>query len=213
MTPRNHRWARDDYTADAPTLAQRLIGAALVRTLGGQRLSGRIVETEAYSGVMDQASHAAGGRRTARNEAMYARAGTAYVYLTYGMHHCFNVVCGDLGEPAAALIRAVEPLEGAEVMASRRSLTATGRQRKQPLTAVDLASGPGRLCQAMGIDRGLNGQDMVGSDQVWIEWLDGAGGTALRLENRPRVGVERAGEWAGRLLRWYDAESTHVSVR
>ena len=109
------RWSRRDFGAGSVEIAQRLIGSTLVRILDdGERLSGMIVETEAYLGVEDAAAHSFGGRRTARNEAMYAVGGTAYVYFTYGMHHCVNVVCGGIDEPVAVLIRALEPMEGME---------------------------------------------------------------------------------------------------
>ena len=96
------RWSRRDFSAGSVEIAQRLIGSTLVRILDdGTRLSGVIVETEAYLGVEDAAAHSFGGRRTARNEAMYAVGGTSYVYFTYGMHHCVNVVCGGIDEPVA----------------------------------------------------------------------------------------------------------------
>src|SRR5262245_46221232 len=111
------RWPREAFAGSAISLARRLLGAVLVRVLDdGEVLAGRIVETEAYLGVRDAASHAYKGRRTERNEAMYARPGTAYVYFTYGMHYCMNVVCGKEDVPAAVLLRALEPLAGLERM-------------------------------------------------------------------------------------------------
>ena len=107
------RIPRSFLAVDPEKLARRLLGQRLVRTLGdGTRLAGIIVETEAYLGVRDRAAHSFGGRRTPRNESMFARPGTAYVYFTYGMHHCVNVVCGRRDEPVAVLIRALEPVEG-----------------------------------------------------------------------------------------------------
>ena len=150
---RNARVGREFYVTDAATLAKRLIGCALVRRLSnGTRLSGRIVETEAYLGVQDRASHAFGGRRTPRNEMMYAQAGTAYVYFTYGMHFCMNVVCGVVDEPSAVLLRALEPSEGLEAMRAARATVRNPRPRD-----IDLCSGPGKLCQALGIGRAQNG--------------------------------------------------------
>jgi DNA-3-methyladenine glycosylase len=129
----------------AAVLAPRLLGCILVRRLSdGTRLSGMIVETEAYVGVKDRASHAFGGRRTERNESMYCDPGTLYVYFTYGMHFCANVVCGLRGEPAAVLIRAVEPVGGIPSMLVNRKLI---RGEKDIL-----CNGPAKLCQAMGID-------------------------------------------------------------
>jgi DNA-3-methyladenine glycosylase len=130
-------------------VARALLGARLVSTIGGTRTSGVIVETEAYGGEDDAASHAATVRGpTERNRAMYGPSGRAYVYRIYGMHWCVNVVTGREGEAQAVLIRGLEPLDGVEVMARRRS-------NRQPLTA-----GPGRLCEALGISGDLYGHDL-----------------------------------------------------
>ncbi len=133
-------------------MAPALLGKVLVRWLpGGRLLAGRIVEVEAYAGAADPASHAFRGR-TARSATMFGRAGLLYVYFTYGMHHCANVVCGEPGIAEAVLLRALEPLAGLEEMRARR-----------PAARTDLAlcSGPARLCEALGIDRSLDGADLV----------------------------------------------------
>jgi DNA-3-methyladenine glycosylase len=201
------RLGRSDYATDAATLARRLLGQRLVRIdRSGRRVSGVIVETEAYLGVHDRASHAFGGRRTPRNRVMYARPGTAYVYFTYGMHHCFNVVCGEIDEPAAVLIRALEPAEGLATMHRRR-----GSTRKRPLRDRDLCSGPGKLCEALGIDLRLNGADLCEHPGMWIEPSGPV--DARRVRRRPRVGVAGAGpRWARRCLRFVLADNPHVSV-
>src|SRR5262245_61693000 len=125
------RLSRRFFSRDSETLAHALLGKKLVRVLqNGERLAGIIVETEAYVGVIDRASHPFGGRRTPRNESMYGRAGTAYVYFTYGVHHCVNVVCGRENEPVAVLLRALEPVEGLEAM---RRLRSGNRERSRPL--------------------------------------------------------------------------------
>ncbi len=191
-------------------LAQELLGQTLVRVLDdGSRLAGRIVETEAYLGVKDKAAHAFGGRRTQRNESMYARAGTAYVYFTYGMHHCFNVVAGEVDEPVAVLIRALEPTEGLERMAVHRA----SNRRSSPLKETDLCSGPAKLCQALAIDRELDGEDLTSSDRIFIETTRQGPIELATLVNRARIGVDYAEDWAQRRLRWYIRESAHVSVR
>ncbi|MBL8763102.1 MAG: DNA-3-methyladenine glycosylase [Phycisphaerae bacterium] len=201
-------WRRlrfEDLHTDARMLARRLIGARLVRVLpGGERLSGVIVETEAYVGVRDRASHAFGGRRTTRNEPMYARAGTAYVYFTYGMHHCMNVTSGEVGEPAAVLIRALEPVEGRSAMAVLRGLSRPGEELDWArLGARDLCGGPARLCRAMSIDRAFSGCDLTRSPELFLEASNGWPKKRLRLASGPRIGIRSAGEWTEKPLRWW----------
>ena len=228
------------YSRPADELAPALLGCVLVRVLeDGTRLSGRIVETEAYLGVRDRAAHSFGGRRTPRNEAMYARAGTAYVYFTYGMHYCFNVVCGAVDEPVAVLVRALEPIEGAAVMrlhrAARRAARKTaprgamltnevgnagdrhgvqrdGRasRRASALRDEELCNGPAKLCQALAIDRALNGADLIAGEAIWIEHGDGPL-PASRIGRSARIGVEYAEQWAKRRLRWFVKGSRCVS--
>ncbi len=137
-----------ELSGPADEVAQCLLGALLVREVGGQRMVVRIVETEAYNQT-DAASHSYRGR-TPRNSVMFGPAGFLYVYFTYGMHYCMNVVCGPDGFGEAALVRAVEPVEGMEFMNVRRG----GR------SGVDATNGPAKTCQAFGIDRALNGHDL-----------------------------------------------------
>lgn len=203
-----HRWARDDFSADPITMAQRLIGARLVRICGdGSRLSGMIVETEAYLGAIDKAAHSYMGRRTARTEPMFGAPGTAYVYFTYGMHHCMNVVCGGVDEPVAVLLRALEPSEGHDQIRANRE---RGGRRKSPLRDRDLCSGPAKLCQGFGIDRNCSGIDLVTSDSIWIEH-DPNSMEVISLINSPRIGVGYAEEWATKPLRWHLDGNRHVS--
>ncbi len=205
--PGKRRLRRQDYDVDAVTLAQALIGRRLVRDLNGVRLAGIIVETEAYVGVQDQASHAYQGHRSPRNESMYQGPGRAYVYLTYGMHEMFNVVCGRAGEPVAVLVRALEPTEGLEEMRRLRNR----RPRKRPLREVDLCSGPGKLCAALAINRELDRADLTNDQYVWIEAGLGPASTEELAVSR-RIGVDRCGDWAMMPLRWLLLESRHVSV-
>lgn len=200
------RFTHADYHADAVTLARRLIGQRLVRvTDRGERLSGLIVETEAYLGTADRACHSFAGRRTPRVEPMYARAGTAYVYFTYGMHHCFNVVAGEIDEPVAVLIRALRPLEGLATMTRNRGSSARG-----PHPERDLCSGPARLCQALAIDRRHSALDLVTAPNLFIE--------RARPDSSPpptatsaRIGVGYAGAWARRKLRFFLRGDPNVS--
>ncbi|MBE3583887.1 MAG: DNA-3-methyladenine glycosylase [Limnochordaceae bacterium] len=189
-------------------------------------LRGRIVETEAYMGPEDRAAHSYGGRRTARNEVMYGPAGVAYVYFIYGMYYCFNIVAASPGVPQAVLIRALEPLSGLEEMAARRGLSwpLPPSDSKAGLRARRLlTSGPGRLCQAMGITREHNGLDLTTSELFCVSETpaigrsaDGSGGVpAARLDIKaaPRINVAYAGpEWASLPWRFYLKDSPYVSV-
>jgi DNA-3-methyladenine glycosylase len=190
------------YRRDTERVARELLGRWLVvRRAGGERLVLRIVEAEAYLGAPDRASHAWAGRRTARNESLYLPGGHAYVYFIYGMHHCLNAVTGEREVGSAVLIRAGEPVAGAEAMAARRGL---GR----PPRSGDLAGGPGRLCHALGIDRALDGVEL------WRgELTIAAGEPAPRTEIAagPRIGVAYAGEAAEWPLRFALRGNPHVS--
>lgn len=183
------------FARPAVEVAPDLLGRTLVRILAdGTRLTGRIVETEAYE-PGDPASHGS-RRRTAFNETMFGPAGHLYVYFTYGHHWMMNAVTGSVGEASAALLRAVEPLEGLDVMAASR-----GRDRP-----TDLCSGPGKLCQALGVDRTLNGVDLVRGERVRIEV-----GSTVDLDEilaGPRVGVSVG---ADRPWRFRIADSPFVS--
>ena len=192
------------YAADPQTVARNLLGQLLVRVDGDRRLAGVIVEVEAYLGPRDRAAHTYGGRRTARNESMYLGGGHAYVYFTYGMHHCLNVVCGGRGDGTAILLRAIEPTEGLEVMFARR---AAARR------LGDLCSGPGKLTQALGLDRGHDGLDLRRSRELFIERLRRGPLPPRLLNMTPRIGVGYAGTWAKRRLRYLLREIPSVSRR
>ncbi len=183
------------------TVARELLGATLCRRVDGLTLRGRIVETEAYVGEGDLACHARAGV-TPRTEPLYERPGTAYVYLTYGMHHLLNAVTEPAGTPAAVLIRAVEPIEGIEWMEEARGLA------KRHL----IASGPGRLCQAFGLDLAWNRADLCAgaAADLWIE--AGAEVTGRAVHTSPRIGCQNVPEpWASIPWRFYVAESRHVT--
>lgn len=202
------RMTREAFELDPVSLARALLGAMLVRVLeSGRRLSGVIVETEAYLGAPDKAAHSYGGRRTPRNESMYGPPGTAYVYFTYGMHHCVNVVCGQAGEPVAVLIRALEPVEGVEAMTRHR----LSPRRRTALTPTDLCSGPAKICQAMRIDRSLDGLDLTHDARLFIEPSTAGHVEPGEITQSPRIGVAYAEEWSSRPLRFHLANSHHVS--
>ncbi|TVQ15912.1 MAG: DNA-3-methyladenine glycosylase [Balneolaceae bacterium] len=144
---------------DVVDVSRRLLGKVLVTTFNGIVTAGKIVETEAYAGVDDRASHAFGSRRTDRTRIMYAAGGVCYVYLCYGIHHLFNVITSCENVPHAVLIRALEPLNGIDVMLNRRGLQKVQR---------NLTGGPGLLSSAMGISTSHNGTDLTGHS-IWIE--------------------------------------------
>ena len=184
---------------DTAKIARELLGKLLVVASPEGRVSGMIVETEAYLGEIDRAAHSFGGRRTKRNEVMYGEPGFAYVFFVYGMYNQFNCVTGAAGTPHAILIRAVEPVEGIEIMQERRP------KAKKPR---DLTSGPGKLCIAMGIDRSLNGEDLLG-EKVFIEKYRTI--TAENIACGKRIGIDYAGEDANRPLRFWVAGNAFVS--
>jgi len=193
--------SRDFYLVDAVTLARRLLGKVLVHRSPEGVTSGLIVETEAYMGIHDKASHAYGGKRTRRNEVMYLEGGHAYIYLNYGIHHLLNVVAGPRDVPMAVLIRAVEPLEGVELMARRRGIELDDK------SLYKLCNGPGKLTKAMGISVRLNGEDLTG-DRLYI--ID-PGEIPDKIVSTRRIGVDYAGEYALKPWRFYIAGSRYVS--
>jgi DNA-3-methyladenine glycosylase len=169
------------FDRPAESVAPDLLGARLVSTVDGRRTAGIIVEVEAYIGPDDPASHAAARiGRTRRNASMFGPPGRTYVYLSYGVHWCLNVVAGAIGNPCAVLIRAVDPTEGSDVMATRR-----GRER-------DLTSGPGRVGQAFGITHALDGHDFSSPP---LRLLPGWPTPPGSIDVSPRVGVSRAQDW------------------
>lgn len=174
---------------DVLFLARDLLGKVLCTNIDGEISKGIIVETEAYYGVQDKASHAYGGRRTPRTEVMFGEGGTAYVYLCYGIHFLFNVVTSVAGQPHAVLVRGIEPFEGVSFMERRRSM---------PASKGSIGAGPGSAAMAMGINLQMNKKDLCG-EEIWIE------DHGLRFQNdaivtAPRVGVAYAG--ADALLPW-----------
>ena len=192
---------------DTLKIAQDLIGKILVvPTQTGTRVSGMIVETEAYLGEIDKAAHSYKGRRTARNEITYAQGGHAYVFFIYGMYFQFNVVCGITDSPHVVLIRAIEPVEGVEIMRNRRlqkNLTA-----KMP--DKNLTSGPGKLCIALDIRRELNGADLLGNN-IWLEVHK----TFLRDEIKigTRIGIDYAEDFAEKPWRFWLKNNLFVSKK
>lgn len=186
---------------DVLQIAKDLLGKVLVSCSDGALCtSGMIVETEAYTGEHDKAAHVYGGKRTRRTETMYGRAGHAYIYLCYGIHHLLNVVTHSENVPHAVLIRALAPLEGIELMMKRRNKT------KQDIT---LTRGPGSLCQALGIHYGQSGESLLG-DRIWIEDR-GIKIPEDEIESGPRIGVAYAQEDALLPYRFWIRANPYVS--
>lgn len=183
-------WRRADLAAPAPEVAPRLLGALLV----AGPVTARIVEVEAYDGPGDPASHAFRGQ-TPRNAVMFGPPGHLYVYFSYGMHHCMNVVCGPEGTASAVLLRAAAVADGIDVV----------RERRAGIRDRDLMRGPGRLCQALGVHRDHDGIDVCHpAGPLWL-----AGGQPVaedRIAAGPRVGISRAADRPWRF--WIDGEPT-----
>jgi DNA-3-methyladenine glycosylase len=197
----NRKLPRTFYArANVLTVARELLGHLLVVPApDGTRVSGIIVETEAYRGPQDRASHAWGGRRTKRTETMYQMGGTAYVYFVYGMYYQFNVVTNLPEIPHAVLIRALEPVEGTTLM----------RTRRHAGSDHNLTNGPGKLCIALGIDRTLDRVDLLG-DRVWIE----KGKRRIppsAIASGPRIGIDYALAWAAKPWRFWIGHNPFVS--
>ena len=180
-----HKLPRAFYDRDTTLIAQELLGKRLVHLGGGVERIGRIVEVEAYLGPHDLAAHSARGL-TPRTRVMFGPPGRAYVYLIYGIYHCMNVVTQAEGKASAVLLRAIEPVHNIE-----------GRTQ-----------GPGLLCRAMQIDKRLNGHDLL-SDELYIAEEDSP--PSFSIVKRPRIGVDYAGHWARRLLRFYIRGNRYVS--
>ncbi len=196
------RVTRPFFARDTLTVARDLLGRHLVRVSDGRRVSGRIVETEAYIGEEDEASHASPGP-TERNASMYGPPGLVYVYLIYGMYHCFNVVTERQGVPAAVLIRALEPLEGLDLMRERRGRVGARDVRK-------LTSGPGRLCQALAIDSRHDGADLCSSStSLFLEAGDPV--PDVEVATGPRVNVRGDEAAVNAPWRFYVENNAHVS--
>jgi DNA-3-methyladenine glycosylase len=191
---------REFYTrANVLEVSRDLLGKLLVvPDEAGRRISGKIVEVEAYRGPEDRASHAYGGRRTKRTETMYREGGVAYVYFVYGMYNQFNVVTNVRDTPHAILIRALEPVEGIDIM----------RLRRHSHADRNLTSGPGKLCLAMSIDRQIDGSDLLG-DRVWIEEFETV--PQSKIARGPRIGIDYAQEWVEKPWRFWVKGNEFVS--
>ena len=190
------------YLQDTVTVARALLGCVLWRRPDdGTLLAARIVETEAYLGANDMASHARRGLRSERNASMYLEGGHAYVYFTYGMHWCMNVVTQERDLAEAVLLRAAEPVRGIEAMRARRP-----KAKKD----WELMNGPGKICMALDIDRRLDGESLRG-DRLWITGRD-VELTDADIAVSPRIGIDNSGDAAAWPLRFFVRGNRHVSA-
>ena len=196
--PAGEKLPRAFYQKGALDLAPLLLGKILCRRGPEGLTAGRIVETEAYVGPLDDGAHSCGGRRTERTSIQYGPGGFAYVFGIYGMHWCFNVVCGGEEQPEVVLVRALEPVAGRALMAARRG---TGEE-------LALCSGPGKLCRALGITKADYGLDLCG-DTLWLE--EGPEVPGSRIALSPRVNIDYAVEYRDRLWRFFIQDSPYVS--
>lgn len=188
------------HTADVVALSRDLLGKYLFTCIEGQTTGGIIVETEAYNGGVDKASHAYGNRLTPRTKTMFMEGGVAYVYLCYGIHEMFNIVVSSEGHPLAILIRAVEPTEGLDVILHRRNMLSL---------KSNITSGPGSVAKALGISRAVNAFSLQ-SDTIWIEDR-GLSFPDDAIAAVPRVGVDYAGDDALLPYRFYVKGNPYVS--
>jgi DNA-3-methyladenine glycosylase len=184
---------------DVVQIARELLGKYIITTFDQQTTVGRIVETEAYAGIIDKASHAYNNRRTARTEVMFGPAAVSYVYLCYGIHHLFNVVCNVKDKPDAVLIRGIEPVEGMHVMLQRFN---------KEKTDSSIGRGPGNVSKALGISTQHTGLSLQ-SKQIWL--AEDNASTSFNVLTSPRIGVDYAGEHAKWLYRFFIENHPQVS--
>jgi len=195
---------RSFYEGSVLVIARAMIGKLLVHVLPEGAVAGRIVECEAYRGPEDLAAHSAGGRRTRRTEVMFGPPGHAYMFRLYGMHWAFNAVVGPEGHPHAILVRAVEPVIGAPLMAARRGVDAS---------RVELTNGPGKMCAALGLDETAYGLDLCGGPSTPSPRLYLADGAPRAPIGRsPRINIDYAGAWVKKPWRFYERNNRYVSV-
>lgn len=195
------------YNRDSLIVAKELLGKILVHEVDGKKFSARIVETEAYMGVLDKAAHSYGGRRTARVEVMYGGPGFSYVFMIYGMYYCFNIVTREEGIPQAVLIRAVEPVDGFDFIAENRYKKPYEQLTKNQIKG--LTNGPGKLCKALLIDKSLNGEDLCGNKLYVTEGEH----ERFNIVSAKRIGIDYAEEAKDFLWRFYIENNNYVSIK
>lgn len=199
---------REFYAKETLQVAKELLGKVVVHQVNGVKLKGKIVETEAYIGSIDKASHAYGGKKTPRLEALYGKPGIAYVYFIYGMYHCFNVITKEEGSPEGVLIRAIEPIDGIEEMSKLRFNKVYNELTKAQFK--NLSSGPSKLCIAMNINKENNKQDLCAGNLYIEESMDKE---KIEIIEAKRIGIDYAEEAKEFKWRFYIKDNVWVSVK
>jgi len=196
------------YNRNTLKVAREILGKFLVKKIGDKRIAGKIVETEGYVGPSDLASHASRGK-TARTAPMFGPPGYAYIYLVYGLNYCFNIVTEKEDYPAAILIRAIEPAEGANIMFKNRHFDKKQKLNSQVSNLKFLTNGPGKLCQALKIDKSLNTLDLT-KNTLWLEDR-GVKIKPSEIVAAKRIGVDYAGKYKNKPWRFYIRGNKFVS--
>ncbi|MCB2313952.1 DNA-3-methyladenine glycosylase [Clostridium tagluense] len=199
---------REFYAKETLQVAKELLGKVVVHEVNGVKLKGKIVETEAYIGSIDKASHAYGGKKTPRLEALYGKPGIAYVYFIYGMYHCFNVITKEEGSPEGVLIRAIEPIDGIDEMSKLRFNKVYNELTKAQFK--NLSSGPSKLCIAMNINKENNKQDLCSGNLYIEESMDKE---KIEIIEAKRIGIDYAEEAKDFKWRFYIKDNVWVSVK
>ncbi|MDF2880411.1 MAG: 3-methyladenine glycosylase [Clostridiaceae bacterium] len=203
--------SRQFYERDAREVSVDLLGKILVHDFNGIKLKGKIVETEAYIADMDKASHAYGGRRTARTEALYGKPGITYVFFIYGLYYCFNVITKEEETAEGVLVRALEPIEGIDEMAMLRFKKSYGELTKYQMK--NLTSGPSKLCMALNITKENNMEDLCG-DKLYIEYDKNENQNGeFEIVHTKRIGIDYAEEAKDFLWRYYIKDNPYVSQK
>lgn len=196
------------FQRDARDVGKDLLGKLLMRRYDGITLLGRIVETEAYIGKIDNASHAYNYKKTPRTEPLFRSSGIAYVYSIYGMYNCMNIVTGEEGDPQGVLIRAIEPIKGFDIMSVNRFKKSYSKLKSREI--LNLTSGPGKLCIAFNIDKTLNTCSIFSNDLFFYEDEDNP--SAFKTVFSKRIGIDYADEAKEFLWRYYIKDNKYVSV-
>lgn len=198
----------DFYKKDSITLSKELLGKYLVHNTEEGQLIGKIVEVEAYKGVIDKAAHSYGGKRTKRTEVMFMEGGIAYVYLIYGMYNCLNIVASLKDIPEAVLIRALEPISNIEFMCKNRYNKSKEQCSKKDI--INLTSGPGKLCKAFNITKEHNGMDLTG-DKLYL--LEDENHEEFEIVETTRIGIDYAEEARFYPWRFYIKDNPYISKK